>query len=78
MSSCRCCINSFDATPSARPAFFRLNEDLLPAVQSRIQMIPKLKDFKRPVRIIFGDADPSLSGGVAGHSTSSSRAPNYS
>src|SRR5262249_1702937 len=32
----------FDATPSARPAFFRLNEDLLPTVQSRTQMIPKL------------------------------------
>ena len=45
----------FDATPSARPAFFRLN-DLLPMVQSRTQMIPKLKEFRRPVRIIFGDA----------------------
>jgi haloalkane dehalogenase len=55
----------FDATPSARPAFFRLNEDLLPTVQSRTQMIPKLKEFRRPVRIIFGDADPSLNSGVA-------------
>jgi haloalkane dehalogenase len=55
----------FDATPSARPAFFRLNEDLLPMVQSRTQMIPKLKEFRRPVRIIFGDADPSLNSGVA-------------
>src|SRR5262245_6776404 len=34
----------FDATPSARPAFFRLNEDLLPTVRSRTQMIPKLKE----------------------------------
>src|SRR5207249_8269736 len=25
----------FDAVPSARPAFFRLNEDLLPTVRSR-------------------------------------------
>jgi uncharacterized protein with GYD domain len=33
----RCCLA--DATPSARPAFFRLNEDLLPTVQSRTQMI---------------------------------------
>jgi pimeloyl-ACP methyl ester carboxylesterase len=41
----------FDATPSARPAFFRLNEDL--------------REFRRPVRIIFGDADPSLNSGVA-------------
>ena len=35
----------FDATPSARPAFFRLNEDLLPMVRSRTEMIPKLKEF---------------------------------
>jgi pimeloyl-ACP methyl ester carboxylesterase len=55
----------FDATPSARPAFFRLNEDLLPMVRSRTQMIPKLKEFRRPVRIIFGDADPYLNKGVA-------------
>jgi hypothetical protein len=52
----------FDATPSARPAFFRLNKDLLPTVQSRTQMI---QEFRRPVRIIFGDADPSLNSGVA-------------
>jgi pimeloyl-ACP methyl ester carboxylesterase len=55
----------FDATPSARPAFFRLNEDLLPAVRSRTAMIPRLREFRRPVRIIFGDADPSLNSGVA-------------
>src|SRR5262245_56194919 len=55
----------FDATPSALPAFFRLNEDLLSAVRSRNEMIPKLKEFKRPVRIIFGDADRSLNAGVA-------------
>jgi hypothetical protein len=28
-------------------------------------MISKLKGFRRPVRIIFGDADPSLNSGVA-------------
>jgi pimeloyl-ACP methyl ester carboxylesterase len=55
----------FDATPSARPAFFRLNEDLSPTVRSRTQMIPKLKEFRRPVRIIFGDADYTLNSGVA-------------
>src|SRR5262249_1237641 len=55
----------FDATPSARPAFFRLNEDLLPMVRSRTHMIPKLRGFRRPVRIIFGDADPYLNSGVA-------------
>src|SRR5262249_5194312 len=55
----------FDATPSALPAFFRLNVDLLPAVRSRNEMIPRLKEFRRPVRIIFADADPSLNAGVA-------------
>src|SRR5215472_12543594 len=55
----------FDATPSALPAFFRLNVDLLPAVRSRNEMIPRLKEFRRPVRIIFWDADPSLNAGVA-------------
>jgi len=55
----------FDATPSARPAFFRLNVDLLSAVRSRNEKIPQLREFRRPVRIIFGDADPSLNKGVA-------------
>jgi haloalkane dehalogenase len=55
----------FDATPSARPAFFRLNEDLRSTVKSRTKMIPRLREFRRPVRIIFGDADPSLNSGVA-------------
>jgi pimeloyl-ACP methyl ester carboxylesterase len=55
----------FDATPSARPAFFRLNEDLLLTVRSRTKMIPRLREFRRPVRIIFGDADPYLNKGVA-------------
>jgi pimeloyl-ACP methyl ester carboxylesterase len=55
----------FEATPSARPAFFRLNEDLLPTIRSRTRMLPKLKEFRRPVRIIFGDADPYLNKSVA-------------
>jgi pimeloyl-ACP methyl ester carboxylesterase len=55
----------FDAIPSARPAFFGLNEDLLPTIRSRTRMIPKMKEFRRPVRIIFGDADPYLNKGVA-------------
>ena len=55
----------FDATPSARPAFFRLNEDLLSTVRSRTQVLPRLREFRRPVRIIFGDADPYLNAGVA-------------
>jgi pimeloyl-ACP methyl ester carboxylesterase len=55
----------FDAAPGARPAFFRLNEDLLPTIRSRTKMLPKLREFRRPVRIIFGEADPYLNKGVA-------------
>jgi pimeloyl-ACP methyl ester carboxylesterase len=55
----------FDATPSAQPAFFRLNVDLLPMVRSHTEKIPRLKEFRRPVRIIFGDADYTLNSGVA-------------
>ena len=55
----------FEAIPSTRPAFFRLNEDLRPTIRSRSQMIPALSAFQRPVRIIFGAADPYLNTGVA-------------
>ena len=55
----------FDATPSALPAFLGLNEDLLPMVRSHTAMIPQLREFRRPVRIIFGAADPYLNQGVA-------------
>jgi haloalkane dehalogenase len=55
----------FDATPSARPAFFRLNEDLFGAIRSGTKKAPRLREFRRPVRIVFGDADPYLNTGVA-------------
>jgi len=55
----------FDATPGARSAFFRLNEDLLATIRERTKMLAKLREFSRPVRIIFGDADPYLNKGVA-------------
>ena len=55
----------FDATPSARAAFFRLNEDLLPTIRSGNKRLPQLREFRRPVRIIFGDSDPYLNEGVA-------------
>ena len=55
----------FEATPSARPAFFRLNEDLLPTIRSRRGNLAMLAEFRKPVRIIFGDADPYLNRGVA-------------
>jgi pimeloyl-ACP methyl ester carboxylesterase len=51
----------FETTPSALPAFMRLNEDLLPMVRSRTAMIPKLRAFRPSVRIIFG----ALNQGVA-------------
>jgi pimeloyl-ACP methyl ester carboxylesterase len=37
----------FDTTPSARSAFFRLNEDLLLTIRSRTKMLPKLREFRR-------------------------------
>ena len=55
----------FDASPSTRPAFFSLNEDLLGTVRAGTTSISKLREFKRPVRIIFGDSDPYLNKGVA-------------
>ncbi len=55
----------FAATPSAQPAFFRLNEDLLSTVRDRTKRIPQMKAFKLPVRIIFGASDPYLNAGVA-------------
>lgn len=55
----------FDATPSARPAFFRLNEDLLITIRAGSKSAATLKDFRRPVRIIFGASDPYLNQGVA-------------
>jgi pimeloyl-ACP methyl ester carboxylesterase len=55
----------FAAAPSAQPAFFRLNEDLLSAVRDRTKRIPQMKAFSRPVRIIFGAKDRYLNTGVA-------------
>jgi pimeloyl-ACP methyl ester carboxylesterase len=42
-----------------------LERGLLPTLRAHTQMISNLKKFRRPVRIIFGDADPSLNSGVA-------------
>jgi pimeloyl-ACP methyl ester carboxylesterase len=49
----------------ARPAFWSLNDDLLGTVLSRRRQIPALRAFGRPVRIVFGAADPYLNAGVA-------------
>jgi haloalkane dehalogenase len=50
---------------STRPAFWALNNDLLGTVLSRTGRIPRMRAFTRPVRIIFGAADPYLNSGVA-------------
>lgn len=55
----------FDAAPGARPAFFRLNEDLPGTIRAGTKNAPALKEFRRPVRIIFGSSDPYLNTGVA-------------
>jgi len=57
--------SQFEATPSTQPAFFGLNEDLLRTVRSGTENIRRLREFRRPVRIIFRDADPYLNMGVA-------------
>ncbi len=49
----------------ARPAFWRLNDDLLGTVFSRRRVLPRLRTFARPVRIVFGAADPYLNAAVA-------------
>jgi pimeloyl-ACP methyl ester carboxylesterase len=49
----------------ARPAFSALNEDLLRTNLLRRKMVPKMKTFGRPVRIVFGADDPNLNVGVA-------------
>ena len=55
----------FAATPSTRPAFFSLNADLRGTMRSRSGAEPEMRAFGRPVRIIFGEADPYLNAGVA-------------
>jgi haloalkane dehalogenase len=50
---------------SERPAFFSLNADLLATTISRRKRFPEMQSFTRPVRIVFGAADPYLNKGVA-------------
>lgn len=49
----------------ARPAFWRLNDDLLGTVLSRRRRIPQLRRFPSEVRVIFGARDRYLSPRVA-------------
>jgi pimeloyl-ACP methyl ester carboxylesterase len=55
----------FTVNPSAHEAFFRLNHDLPSTLTSRETEIPRLRRFTRPVRVVFGDADPYLNQRVA-------------
>ena len=50
---------------AARPAFWRLNSDLIGTVLSRRRRLSQLRSFARPVRIVFGAEDPYLNARVA-------------
>jgi pimeloyl-ACP methyl ester carboxylesterase len=56
----------YDQFLPARPAFWRLNDDLLGTVLSRRRRIPELRRFEPPVRVIFGARDRYLNPRVAG------------
>jgi haloalkane dehalogenase len=55
----------FAARPSTHEAFFGLNQDLRSTIAAGTAALPRLQAFDRPVRIIFGAADPYLNAGVA-------------
>jgi haloalkane dehalogenase len=55
----------FTANPSAHEAFFGLNRDLRPTVAAGTAKVPRLRRFARPVRVVFGAADPYLNPRVA-------------
>src|SRR5260370_543849 len=54
-----------DAPPTPAPAVFLLKEVWRSTVRWRTKMTPDSTEFRRPVRIICGDAEPSLNSGVA-------------
>jgi haloalkane dehalogenase len=55
----------FVASPSAHEAFFGLNRDLRSTIAAGTAKVPRLRRFGRPVRIVFGAADPYLNARVA-------------
>lgn len=55
----------FETEPTAHRAFFALNEDLRPTLADRALRGADLRAFRRPVRIVFGAADPYLNVRVA-------------
>ncbi len=50
---------------AGRPAFWRLNDDLLGTVRSRRGNLAQVRAFRRPTRVVFGAADPYLNARVA-------------
>jgi len=57
----------FTTRPSTHEAFFGLNQDLRTAIAAGTAAAPRLRQFTRPVRIVFGAADPYLNVRVARH-----------
>src|SRR5262249_53616083 len=55
----------FARDPSAQAAFFSLNEDLRSTLREGATRVAALQTFHRPVRILFGGADPYLNVNVA-------------
>jgi haloalkane dehalogenase len=55
----------FTTSPSTHEAFFGLNQDLPATIAAGTAAVPRLRRFTRPVRIVFGAADPYLNRRVA-------------
>lgn len=53
------------ASETTRKAFYGLNDDLVRTNIDRLRRIPEIRQFNRPVRIIFGTGDQYLNEGVA-------------
>jgi haloalkane dehalogenase len=54
-----------NAAPSIRPAFFSSTSVLWDELDQRAKQVPRLKQFRKSVHIIFGSDDPFLNVGVA-------------
>ena len=44
----------FEMTPSTSASVLQAKRDLLPTIRSRTKVASELRDFRPPVRIIFG------------------------
>ena len=55
----------YEQSLPARPAFWRLNDDLLPSAFNHRRRIGDMRRFARPVRVIFGARDRYLNPRVA-------------